>query len=289
MEQDLLKEAIRLSQSGQKEQARSLLSKLVQSNPANEVAWLWLIDACDSDAERKAILNWGLKQNPQSKMLSQAMQRLNVAQQPVVRDEKNIENTKSTLKDDEYPSADLEWLRSEDLSTTEGEEVTAEDLADIETISDEEFSRLSQQFFATSSSESETKQVFEKPVIEKKEKRSLFDFVNREAEADPETLSSNSREEMEMLSKITDIELDDSIEAISEPTAIEEKLKDAFQQAEPVEKRRRFFLKSFPKALKRVLFYLGISLLLVVLVLVGLFIVEQYFSTSTLWQQLFSK
>lgn len=290
MELDLLKEAIRLSQSGQKEQARSLLSRLVQSDPANEIAWVWLIDACDSDAERKAILNWGLQRNPQSKMLSQAMQRIDSIQQKSDKPhEKQLDPSINGINADETPSADLDWLRSEDLSGMELDEVSAEDLSNIDTIPDEEFSRLSQQFFSPLSPETETKQAGETVVNEKKEKRSLFDFLNRESVVDElEPSSLTSREENELLSKISDMGSADSNDATNEPAGIEDKLKDAFIQAAPVEKRRRFFLQAIPNAVKKVLFYLGISFLLIVLVLVGLFIIDQYFATSALWQQLFA-
>jgi Tol biopolymer transport system component len=79
---DPLSEAIRLIKTGQKDQARPLLLRVLQANPRNEAAWLWLVDALPDDAQRIAALEQCLKHNPTSRAARQGIERLKARQQP---------------------------------------------------------------------------------------------------------------------------------------------------------------------------------------------------------------
>lgn len=71
-----LDRAIALIKSGQKESAQVLLSQLVQAEPANAAAWLWLVETMPDDRQRIAVLEACLQQNPQSRMVQRGLERL---------------------------------------------------------------------------------------------------------------------------------------------------------------------------------------------------------------------
>ncbi|MFZ6028745.1 MAG: hypothetical protein ACOYYS_13600 [Chloroflexota bacterium] len=83
---DRLDQAIQLIKAGQKAQARELLLRLLESNPSNENAWLWLTQCLPNDAQRIAALERCLKYNPNSeraqKGLAQLRQRARGQQPP---------------------------------------------------------------------------------------------------------------------------------------------------------------------------------------------------------------
>ena len=76
MPDEQLNHAISLIKSGQKEPARSILARLVQAEPNNAVAWLWLAETMPDDDGRIAVLEACLKQNPQSQMAQRGLERL---------------------------------------------------------------------------------------------------------------------------------------------------------------------------------------------------------------------
>ena len=53
---DLLKQGIAALKQGQRAEARSLLAQVVQRDRRNEVAWLWLSGAVETDEERRLCL-----------------------------------------------------------------------------------------------------------------------------------------------------------------------------------------------------------------------------------------
>jgi hypothetical protein len=61
---DFLKRGIAALKAGQKEQARNLLLEVVEHDESNEMAWLWLSGAADSDEERYDCLANVLAINP---------------------------------------------------------------------------------------------------------------------------------------------------------------------------------------------------------------------------------
>ncbi|MBN1201915.1 MAG: tetratricopeptide repeat protein [Anaerolineae bacterium] len=75
-----LHEAVQLAQAGRREEARQLLRQVAQSDPNNEMAWLWLASVAADQAEYQRALNEVLRINPGNQ---QARQLLNQFQQQV--------------------------------------------------------------------------------------------------------------------------------------------------------------------------------------------------------------
>ncbi len=67
MTNDLLQQAISLTQAGQKDRARELLQQVLSANPSNETAWLWLTDCVSDPAERIQVLETCLRFVPNSR------------------------------------------------------------------------------------------------------------------------------------------------------------------------------------------------------------------------------
>ena len=65
--------AIRLAKAGEKDTARQMLLKIVQEEPYNELAWIWLVDCMPTDAQRIATLKQCLKYLPNSRNAEKAM------------------------------------------------------------------------------------------------------------------------------------------------------------------------------------------------------------------------
>ncbi len=69
---DLLQQGIIALKAGQKAKARSLLEKAVQQDERNEMAWLWLSGAVDTDEERRTCLGKVLAINPNNSAVLRA-------------------------------------------------------------------------------------------------------------------------------------------------------------------------------------------------------------------------
>ena len=63
-EQGLLSRSIALAKAGDKKQARELLGQLLETEPQNELAWLWFAACAETDAEKIESLNKVLAINP---------------------------------------------------------------------------------------------------------------------------------------------------------------------------------------------------------------------------------
>jgi len=83
MDSETLNRAIELSKKGRKQEARSVLQGLVQREPNNSQAWLWLADAMGSNAERLAVLQEALQQNPDNAFIRRAVSGLGGSAAPV--------------------------------------------------------------------------------------------------------------------------------------------------------------------------------------------------------------
>lgn len=81
----LLQDAIQLIKAGQKEQARALLIQILQKEPANEAAWLWLTECLTDDLQRIQALEVCLKFNPNSEKARKALQVLREKSAPAQR------------------------------------------------------------------------------------------------------------------------------------------------------------------------------------------------------------
>ncbi len=71
-----LQEAIRLAQAGQRAEARSLLDAIVQADPQQELAWLWLASVATDRDERIKFLARTLALNPDNARAQAAYTRL---------------------------------------------------------------------------------------------------------------------------------------------------------------------------------------------------------------------
>ena len=73
---DLLKQGIAALNAGRKEEARRLLMRFVQQDERNEMGWLWLSGAVDTDEDRRVCLENVLAINPSSESAQQGIQIL---------------------------------------------------------------------------------------------------------------------------------------------------------------------------------------------------------------------
>jgi hypothetical protein len=74
--QNLLRTAIQAAQSGNKMIARGILEQVIDQDPDNEVAWLWLASVVDDTEERRGALERVLRINPNNERAQQAMASL---------------------------------------------------------------------------------------------------------------------------------------------------------------------------------------------------------------------
>lgn len=85
MSSELLEKAIELSKTGYKKDARDLLRKILREDPNNELAWIWFADTHTTVDERLKILQRGLKTNPNSQRLKQAVHTIQRTKDEITR------------------------------------------------------------------------------------------------------------------------------------------------------------------------------------------------------------
>lgn len=76
MPSELLHEAISMIRAGKMDDARQLLFNIIRNEAQNEVAWIWLAETFSSDLDRLKVLQACLKNNPDSKIVSTAINKL---------------------------------------------------------------------------------------------------------------------------------------------------------------------------------------------------------------------
>ncbi len=76
MSSDRLNQAIAMAKSGNKAQARVLLEALLEEEPNNETAWLWMTDVVASDFEKRMCLERVLTINPKNLPAKEGLRRL---------------------------------------------------------------------------------------------------------------------------------------------------------------------------------------------------------------------
>jgi hypothetical protein len=281
--QQRLDQAIRLSQLGEKEQSRKILLQLIQENAKNEYAWLWLVDVCDSEKERKAILSRGLKLNPESKLLKTAMKRfVDTGDLRSITDSldelkaevetnavKEVRDEPATSASPFISSTDLDWIEL-DQDKNENEQ--------IETISDDEFSRLSDEFFGSEEiEETHAFSIGRKPTSGSNDHRDelsddLFSFDQIEGDEPEFPVRRDTKET---------INAKELLQKEMRHQAIEDELKGALTEAKPQKTtKKRFRLPYWRRISQRVVIILVSAFWLVVFVLVGLFLV-QYFDLAS--------
>lgn len=74
--QALLRTGIQAAQSGSPESARTILQRVVEQAPDNELGWIWLATVADSLAERRACLQQVLRINPENARAQKALEQL---------------------------------------------------------------------------------------------------------------------------------------------------------------------------------------------------------------------
>jgi predicted Zn-dependent protease len=71
-----LQEAITLAQAGQRTEARRLLNEVVEADPTQELAWMWLASVSTDREERIQFLERALTLNPDNPTTQQAYAQL---------------------------------------------------------------------------------------------------------------------------------------------------------------------------------------------------------------------
>jgi hypothetical protein len=94
---------VKAIRSGRKEEGRQLLNLLIQQNPNNEVAWLWMSSVVDTDEQRARCLYHVLAINPENQVARKGLQILGIVltdSRPVKipRDSQPIKIPKPTSK-----------------------------------------------------------------------------------------------------------------------------------------------------------------------------------------------
>lgn len=73
---ELLQEGIRAAKGGQVEKARQILKRVIEQEPHNEVAWLWLSGVIETDEQRMTCLENVLAINPDHQAAQRGLQAL---------------------------------------------------------------------------------------------------------------------------------------------------------------------------------------------------------------------
>jgi len=109
---DLLQQGIAVFKTGQKTEARDLLLQVVEQDERNEMAWLWLSGAVDTDAERLTCLENVLAINPNNGMAKRGVETLRKsspglvsADVPSRKDEVAVQPTEEPRTSVEFQSA----------------------------------------------------------------------------------------------------------------------------------------------------------------------------------------
>ncbi len=73
---DTLEQAIAAIRAGDKNTGRQLLNQVLQTDPRNETAWLWMTAVVGSDEERRKILEYVLSINPDNETARNSLAKL---------------------------------------------------------------------------------------------------------------------------------------------------------------------------------------------------------------------
>ncbi len=92
-----LEQAIRAYKSGEKQKAQNLLARLVQAEPNNVDAWLWLADCIEKDEQKLYCLRRALKINPNNTLVKQTLKKydeLRTLQREITQPTKKVSSVK---------------------------------------------------------------------------------------------------------------------------------------------------------------------------------------------------
>jgi competence protein ComEC len=84
MTPDKLRQAVQLIKAGNKQSALPILKEIVQAEPNNEMAWLWLYSCVESSSQKKYCLKKALEINPDNEKARAALFKMETAT-PVVQ------------------------------------------------------------------------------------------------------------------------------------------------------------------------------------------------------------
>ncbi len=87
MSADNLRQAITLARAGDKTSARKILEALIEQDPQNEMAWIWMTDTTDSPEERRYCLEIALSINPNNVAAKKGLEYLGGATTPPTFDD----------------------------------------------------------------------------------------------------------------------------------------------------------------------------------------------------------
>ena len=85
----ILQKGIRAARRGYKPQAQQLLSQVLQQDPNNEQAWMWLYQVVDSSSQKRECVQRVLSINPESQWAAYARGQL--SQERLLRLENELE------------------------------------------------------------------------------------------------------------------------------------------------------------------------------------------------------
>ncbi|NDJ84689.1 MAG: tetratricopeptide repeat protein [Chloroflexi bacterium] len=113
----LLEQAIAFARQGRREQAQALLNQVLEAEPGNVGAWLWLATVAETDAERIEALQQVLRHEPGNATAREALEKLGGEPPPLVgeiTEPGGDEPLPEWLSKDEAPAAqnqaDAGWL-----------------------------------------------------------------------------------------------------------------------------------------------------------------------------------
>jgi len=112
---DLLKQGIAALKAGRKKEAHRLLTQVVEQDERNEMAWLWLSGAADTDENRRTCLENVLAINPNNGIAQRGMMALRRSSP-----ELNSTSRSELLKDKPAKRPDLDT--GEDIKPESGSE-----------------------------------------------------------------------------------------------------------------------------------------------------------------------
>src|SRR5687768_11965950 len=105
--------AISAIRSGRKEEGRQLLNLLIQQNPNNEMAWVWMSSVVETDEQKARCLYHALAINPTSQLARRGLQLLGIVvsdSRPVKipRDSQPIQIPRPTLSaQPQFPASEM--------------------------------------------------------------------------------------------------------------------------------------------------------------------------------------
>jgi len=123
-EQTLLRQAVKLSQTGQSQEALELLAEVIRKNPLNDIAWLWYAYSLPATEDRMRALKECLFHNPDSREARNRLEALEEQEELRIETERRMLEVKSEIAQIQGEIESLEGT----LYTRESELVSAEGL-----------------------------------------------------------------------------------------------------------------------------------------------------------------